>query len=191
MRETEITVEVFNNLKDIESILINNNFKMVENYQMNDYYFSKYNTTTLKGMSYLEILNNSMLVREILDENPKTQLVYKSKELDNFGNVIAETKTATKVDNKKNTLKILNNAGLNMWCEVNNNSFVYQREDMAFCVQVIKDLGIFIEYEEDDTMLNMTETEKFEYMKNNIKTLGLNLGTDFSCKKVYMKFLKQ
>ena len=40
-------------------------------------------------------------------------------------------------------------------------------------------------------MKNLSEYEKINLMKNNLSNLGLKLGDDFSCKKVYMKFLKE
>jgi len=68
-----------------------------------------------------------------------------------------------------------------------NNSYVYKKDEICFVVQCIKDLGIFIEYEEDDSMKNMNEKEKFNYMSKIVKQLGLKLGQNYSCKKVYMK----
>ena len=41
MAETEITVQVFNSFEEIKQILENQGFKMVENFQLNDCYFSK------------------------------------------------------------------------------------------------------------------------------------------------------
>ena len=53
---------------------------------------------------------------------------------------------------------------------------------------MIENLGNFIEYEEDETMDGLSEKQKIEKMANNLKELGFNLGTDYSVKKVYLKF---
>ena len=42
MSETEITVQVFNDYNEIDEVLKRKGFEMVENYQLNDWYFSKF-----------------------------------------------------------------------------------------------------------------------------------------------------
>lgn len=53
-------------------------------------------------------------------------------------------------------------------------------------VQVIENLGIFIEYEEDDGMTIIKQQEKIDYMCNVVNSLNLKLGNDYFCKKVFM-----
>lgn len=53
-------------------------------------------------------------------------------------------------------------------------------------VQVIENLGIFIEYEEDDSMTIIKQQEKIDYMCNVVNSLNLKLGNDYFCKKVFM-----
>lgn len=53
-------------------------------------------------------------------------------------------------------------------------------------VQVIENLGILIEYEEDDSMTIMKQQEKIDYMCNVVNSLNLKLGNDYFCKKVFM-----
>ena len=57
MKETEITVQVFNPFEEINDILLNKGFKLLENYQLNDWYFSR--LENVKEMPYLDLLNNS------------------------------------------------------------------------------------------------------------------------------------
>lgn len=188
MKETEITVQVFNNFEDIDKKLKLQGFKMIENYQVNDWYFSIFKD--ISNLNYLDLLNNSFLVREIIDDKREIHLCYKRKELDCHGNVISEEKIRAKLDSLENSILIFKNAGLNNYCKLRNNSFVYQKDDICFVVQIMDNLGIFIEYEEDDSMSNMTAEEKFDYMCKIVNTLGLNLGNDYSCKKVFMMLKK-
>ena len=188
MKETEITVQVFDELEDIDKKLKDQGFNMIENYQLNDWYFT--HLKNIDGIKYQELLNNSILIREIVDDNPQIQLVFKKKELDDFGNVITEEKTKVNVSDLSKCLAIFQMAGFNNYATVKNNSYVYQKENISFVVQVIENLGIFIEYEEDETMREMVPTQKFEYMSSILKGLGLELGQDFSCKKVYMLLKK-
>lgn len=53
-------------------------------------------------------------------------------------------------------------------------------------VQVIENLGIFIEYGEDDSMTIIKQQEKIDYMCNVVNSLNLKLGNDYFCKKVFM-----
>ena len=184
MKETEITVQVFNNYDKIDEILKKQGFKMIENYQLYDWYFSKFENVL--NVSYIDLMNNSFLVRNIVDDCPKIQLCYKKKELDEFNNVLMEEKVKANLTDIESVIKIFNLAGLNNYCKVENNSFVYKKEKIELAVQIIKDLGIFIEYEETEDMNNLSAKQKFDYMVNVVNNLGLELGKDYSCKKVFM-----
>ena len=61
---------------------------------------------------------------------------------------------------------------------------------MKIIVQHIDDLGIFIEYEEDASVANLETEQKFEAMAEKLKSIGLKMGTNFSVKKAYEKFIK-
>lgn len=77
-------------------------------------------------------------------------------------------------------------SGLNNYSAVKNNSYVYKKDEIVFIVQVIENLGIFIEYEEDDSRTIMKQQEKIDYMCNVVNSLNLKLGNDYFCKKVFM-----
>lgn len=184
MKETEITVQVFNNFEDIDKILKSQGFEMIENYQLNDWYYSS--IQDISNLKYIDLINSSFLIREIISDKKEIQLCYKRKELDNFENVISEEKIKTKLDSLENARLIFEKAGLNNYCTLKNNSFVYKKDKIGFVVQIMENLGIFIEYEEDKSMQNMTKEEKFNYMCKIVNNLGLKLGNDYSCKKVFM-----
>ncbi len=188
MKETEITVQVFNSFEEIDKILKEQGFARVENFQINDWYFSKINN--VKRLKYVDLMDNSFLVRQILSFSEEVQICYKKKNLDSLGNVVSEEKFTTKVDSLKTTLNIFKNSKLNNYCKIENNTFVYQKKDVCFAVQVVKDLGIFIEYEENESIKNMKANEKIEQLKATIQSLNLNLGKDFSCKKIFMRLHK-
>ena len=191
MKETEITVQVFNELNELKILLKTKGFEIVEEYEIHDYYFSKLPINYLSNLPYPDLIRNSFLVRDIKDSNPKIKIVYKDKILDEFGNVISEEKISCKVDNLENILKILKMVEIECWCELKQKMIIYKKDEVAFAVQIIDGLGIFIEYEEDETMINLSEYEKIKLMLDNLNNIGLKLGDDFSCKKVYMKYLKE
>lgn len=95
------------------------------------------------------------------------------------------------IDNLKNTKQIFNRAGLNNYCTLLNTSYVFRKGEIYFALQVIENLGIFIEYEEDETIpQGLTPQEKIDIMLNRVKSLGLSVGDDYSCKKVQMYLQK-
>ena len=190
MKQTEITVEVFDNLEEINKILVSQGFKVIENYHLNDYYFSKYDNISLNQMGYKEIMANSFLIRQINDGQIRNLLIFKNKTIDDNNIVIEEEKVQLKIESLELALKIFKLANLNCWSELKQNIFVFKKEDIEFCVSEIENLGIFIEFEENSKINNLQPYEKIEYMKSILKSLNLKLGNDYSCKKPYLKFKK-
>ena len=100
MKETEITVQVFNKFDEIDDILKNQGFEMIRNFQLNDWYFSQ--ITNVNNVLYGDLLNSSFLVRQVLTDKEIIQLCYKQKEIDELGNVIAEEKISTDLSSLSN-----------------------------------------------------------------------------------------
>lgn len=187
MQQTEITVQVFDTKENVLKRLYDLGFGLSENYQLNDWYFTKLDN--IEKTSFQDLINNSILIREVVEDgNAHTQICYKKKYYDAQGNVTSEEKTKTNVDSRDKIISILKQAGLNNYCEIHNDCYCFAKGDLAFAVQVVDDLGIFIEYEEDDSMpKGLSNEEKIHYMLEIVKKLGLNIGNDYSCKKVLMK----
>ena len=186
MKATEVTVQVFESKEELIKKLEANNFKFLGSSVMTDYYFSKYTTEELKKMTYAEIIKNSFIIRACGDH---VSIVYKNKELDANGNVISETKTRFDIADSQKAKELFLNARLNNWCDLVQDIHCYKNDEMEILVQFVDGLGIFIEYEEDSAVAHLESGEKFECMVNKIKSLGLNLGEDYSVKKVYEKFI--
>lgn len=190
MKRTEITVQVFENYNEIHEKLTNQGFMVCDKFIANDFYFSKYPIEKLKTMEYIDIMNNTIIVRKFFNDEIVyvEEITFKKKELDLNNNVISEEKFEAKVDSVKDTVNVLKMSGLCMWCEIYNNVYTYQKENLVFDVHCVKDLGVFIECEDNETMNGLTSEQKFEQLSNIIKSLNLKIGADFSCKKVFMKF---
>ena len=189
MAGMEITVQVFNSFDEIKTILENQGFKMVETFQLNDWYFSKIDN--IDDIKFIDIINNSLLVRQIITDVEKVQICYKKKQLDELGNVIAEEKITANTDSLQHTIDIFVASGLNNYCVVKNSSYVYKKDKICFAIQLIENLGIFLEYEEDESMTDMTEKEKFSHIRAIIDSLKLKTGNDYFCKKMFMLLNKQ
>lgn len=188
MQETEITVQVFNKLEEIKTILDKQGFAHIKTKTLNDYYFSRFDNQTIKELHYPQLLANSFLIREIgLPDKKIVELLYKNKSIDENGVVISEEKIKSNLDDFENAVKVLKKAGLNCWCNLKQDLFIYAKEKIEFALQVVEGVGIFIEYEEDESMTGLSEQEKINIMLANLKEIGLKLGDDYSCKKVFMK----
>lgn len=189
MKETEITVQVFEEKETILNHLQKQGFKLESTFQLNDWYYIRHNN--ISGMTYQNLISQSIIVRQIITDSEKCKICFKDKAYDNDGNVICEEKIVSLIDNLENTKQIFNRAGLNNYCTLLNTSFVFRKGEIYFALQVIENLGIFIEYEEDETIpQGLTPQEKIDIMLNRVKSLGLPVGDDYSCKKVQMYLQK-
>lgn len=188
MAETEITVQVFEDLMTTCNKLENLGFEKTRKFVIKDWYFSKYSDKELNNLGYGKAISSSVLVREIVGKNNEKVLCYKAKIIDDDGNVVSEEKIATEIEDVDKTILLLNLAGLNMWEEVKNKTIIYKKDNIEFALQDVENLGVFIEMEESDEMKSLTNEEKFARLKRIVKNFGLKLGKDYSCKKVYMKF---
>lgn len=183
MKETEITVQVFNNFDEIADILHEKGFYVIEHYHMTDWYFSKFDDVS--NFNYADLIKKSFLVRQ-RDDKKYMCVCYKNKELDSCGSVIAEEQLHANTPDTLIAVDIFKEAGLNNYCVVENESYIYGNGDYSFALQLIKNLGIFVELEENESMKGMSGREKFDHMVSIVKSFGLKLGKDYSCKKVFM-----
>jgi len=85
---------------------------------------------------------------------------------------------------------ILSLAYLNNYVNLRTQIFVYKKENVIFALQEVENLGVFIEYEENNKMENMQSEQKRTLIISRLNELGLDLGIDYNCKKVYMMLHK-
>ena len=191
MKETEITVEVYDDVETIDKILKEKDFFVCDEKTLNDFYYTNLKPEELKNVKYSDLIKNSFLLRNVTGENfNETVLCYKNKVIDENENVIAEVKIKTEIDNLQNALEIFNKANITNWCNLKQDMIIYSNNKVEFAIQIVEGLGIFIEFEETEEISSWPESEKINYLVNYLKSLGLKLGEDFSCKKPYMMLNK-
>jgi len=188
MKETEITLQIFNSLEETTKILKEQGFKETKNFIMDDHYFTS--LTDVKNKPYSEIIKNSILLRNFSTSNQHV-LIYKNKEFDSAGNVVCEEKINCEVENIYFVKKILKLANFNNFVNLNTHIQVFNRENVGFAIQDVKNLGLFIEIEEFEYMKNMSPEQKAQELLKVANSLNLKLGTDYNCKKVQMMLDKQ
>lgn len=187
---TEICVEIDCSLQQAKNIVKQNGFEFVESYTNFDTYFSTLPST--ENESYPSLLKNSVVVRHIVGNNCNVKnIVYKSKTLDNQGNVIDEVKTKVNVDDIEKAKQVFLNLGLKCWCDYAVENHILKNNELEINIQYVKNLGTFIEIEEYPSIKTLEDVKKFEILKDIVKNLGFNIvGNDYSCKKPYMYLLK-
>lgn len=190
MRETEITVELVDGAQNFIELMQKHGFELTETCRLTDYYYSKYSLNELLEFSYEDLIRNSFLVRHASGNHEQYQLVYKDKTLDKDGNVISEEKVKCDVTSLESVLKIFDLTKLTCWCYMPQSLSFYKKGEVEFILQEVDGLGVFLEFEETASMQHLTEQQKIDKMLEYLKELGLNFGKDYSCKKVYLKFLK-
>lgn len=191
MKETEITVELLQEVDTAKALLHEKGFVMSRFCLMEDWYFSKFDIEEIKSFSYKDLIKNSFLIRRLSGQPNLCQLIYKNKDLDQEGNVVAEEKVIATLDDSEPAIKAMKCAGLTNWCEIAQKMSIYTNGKIEFVIQEVDGLGTFIEYEEDETVKGLDEVQKIKKMVKTLKELGLQIGEDFSCKKVLLKFRQE
>lgn len=182
MRETEITVQVFEDLDVIFTKLKRLGFEQVRQCQLNDWYYTHLPTDT--KVVYPALLKNSFLVRQVIDsDTKKAYLYYKDKEIDQKGNVVSEEKIKIEISNLADALKIFAKAGINCWCELQQTMYVFRQGKIEFAVQAVAGLGNFIEYEEDETIGKDEHPTKNGIYVRAVKKFAIELRHGFVLQK--------
>lgn len=184
---TEICVQAYTALEELQRKLENAGYEFVENYNNSDTYFSTLSKRDIKKLDYKALLDSSLIVRHIEGDNCDIKnLVYKKKTLDENGNVIKEIKTKLKIDDIDKAKQMFSSLGLTCWCDYVNQNYEYKKGEISIVVQYVDSLGVFIEIEEFNSIKDKSDKEKFGILKDIVNALKLPLGLDFSCKKPYM-----
>ena len=186
MKQTEVTCQVFDSIKTAKAKLKKQGFSLESKFVLNDKYFCAHSVDEAKKLSYAELMNCSILLREIVEQTTQVELIYKNKKLDEFNNVVEEEKYLTKIDNQQAAENMLLAAGMTCWCHIVQECYVFEHSKQSFCLQNASGLGLFLEFEATEDMRNMKPKQKIEKLKTYVGKLGLKIGSDYSCKKPFM-----
>lgn len=188
---TEICVEISATVDEIKKVAIEKGFEFLETYYNLDTYYTTLKNEELKNVSYLNLLDNSVVIRDVFGDTWAVKnIVHKKKTLDENQNVIEEIKTEIKIDDIAKAKKLFDNLKMTCWCDFTNQNTLLKKGEVILNVQYIKELGTFIEVEEYDSIADYPATQKFDILVDIINSLGFPIGTDYSCKKPFMLFEK-
>lgn len=141
--DNEITVEVDITYEEVDKILKEKGFKIVEEYTVNDTYMldNKVDTTNLSNR---EILSKCILIRDI---SPYTKnLTYKHKEFDQNGNIVNQVKIDCPVEDIDKAIKFMEAINYKILFNLKDDLIIYSNDLMELAVQLV-DSHIYIEVE--------------------------------------------
>lgn len=180
--ENEITVEILTNKEEVIKSLANNGFKLIEEYDVNDIYLVKKEFENCK--IYNELLNNSILIRDILEENnAKKMITYKQKHIDDNGDILNQINASVEINSIDDAYNMLKLIGYTDLIKINDHIMVYRRDNGDELALQLVNNRIYIEIEEKCEHSDKIY-ESLDYMKSIIKELNLPIkGENYYAKK--------
>lgn len=167
--ENEITVTINSSKKDLINFLVNNNYKNVDNYVVDDIYYVPSDVDLNKNS--LEILKKCLLVRSIDDKIH--YLLYKYKEYDDKENIIKQGKSKVQVVNKDEANSFLKAIDYKKLIRIVDHIEVYEKDGLQINVEDVNDKYLFLEIEESkkyntiEKMIDALKSTKIDYDESN------------------------
>ena len=152
MKNTEITVQVFDDYENIKEKLLEKGYTETEILTGEDYYFTTLKPSEIKVSSYSNLIHSSIIIRSVSEQfsgKKFNTILYKNKILDENENELSEEKFAISIDNISNAKKIFAFSGLQNWVTVKQENHFFKCGEKTIIVGKVKMLdGCFIEIEE-------------------------------------------
>ena len=145
-KEYEITVLVNSNYEALKQELEKNDFKIVEEFELNDIYMINKNIDLLK-LSNLDILWKCILIRDII--NIKKSLLYKNKKYTENWDIIEESKIECPITDISKAIEFMKSIEFEPLFEIHDKCIVFANEETELVVQLVNDKYIFIEMESE------------------------------------------
>lgn len=170
INSNEITVKVNTNMKEIEEILINKDFKLSDEFTCEDNYFIPLNMN-IKKESIRDIIKKAIIIRQV--RNDKV-LVFKKKNIDQNGDILKQQKFECNILDVNEAKRFLEAVGYKSVMDIFEKDICYSKDGLKLAFKDIKNGDILMEVETQDI-------EGFRSTKElKEKVLKLNLPIDTS-----------
>ena len=163
--ENEITVEVDTSLENLIKILEMNDFKLREEYDLNDIYMI-HKSDNEKKEDYLSMLNRCILIRDIIEnDEERKMLTYKYKEYNENKEITKQGKIKCSIDNVENAQMLFEKLNFEKLIEIKDHMSVYANKTDELAIQCVNGKHVYIEVE---TKCSYAEKnyESIDQMKN-------------------------
>lgn len=166
--DNEITVLVKTDYETLQKELYEKDFKIEEEYLVNDVYMLD-ERVDISNMSYLDILKNCILVRDIVGF--EKQLLYKYKKYDNNGDILEQGKVKCPIEDINKAIKFMEKIHYKKIFTISDKCIVYVNGKNKLVVELVNDKYICIEMES-----NENDNKSIDDLKKYL--LGYNLSID-------------
>lgn len=186
----EITIRLKCSIKEICNILEDKNFKLIEKFILDDTYFTP-KELDFKNMSYREILSKAILLRNITEFIPERKVVtltFKSKQIDDNGNILEQNKVDCEIINAKAGKTFIEAIGYKELMNIKENDIVYGKDGLHIAIKDIENGDKLIEVE---TVEGNVELDTINKLKEKLNELQIPIDTnDYFVKKAEIELRK-
>lgn len=186
----EITVRLKCSIKEFCDLLENKKFTVVQKFTLNDTFFIP-KELDLKNMSHREILSKAVILRDIKEFIPEQNIIkltFKSKQIDEQGNILSQSKVDCEILNVETGKAFIEAIGYKQLMSIKENDIVYEKDGLQIEIKDIENGDNLIEVE---TVDNDSELHSIDKIKQKIKELNIPIDTnDYFIKKAEIELAK-
>lgn len=187
-KELEICVKVLTDFNSIMKIMKDKGFKVQEDFQLNDIYMIE-NNKEISLENADDLLSNYILVRETVGK--RIMLEGKSKKLNDKNEIIEQQSIKCQISDKLAGYEFMTNLGYKKFLEINDHNVLLTNGKNEIYIQDVENLGVYIEMEQKNLLLDNNNGNTLEDMINNLKEYKLPIDeSNFFSKKAYDMLLK-
>ena len=187
----EITVKLKCTIDEINSILENKGFKIVERFLLDDTYFIV-KDIDIKKETPRQIFQKYVLIRNITQYIPNKynviKLTCKNKQIIDTGEIINQKNVNCEIKSVQEGKNFLDSIGYKEILNIKENDVVYEKDDFKIAIKDVINGDNLIEIE---TVKNNIELDTIEKLKVKLNELQLPIDTnDYFVKKAEIELEK-
>lgn len=161
-QSNEITLKIKCNIEEFYKILEEKNFKIIDEFFMNDIYFIPENLNIYE-MSTREILSKALIIRDIsgnMSDKITKKITFKIKNIDENGNILSQEAINCDILNINDAMKLLEAIGYKKIMNIKENDVVYEKNGFKLAVKDIVDGDKLIEIETEEDNIELDTIDK-------------------------------
>lgn len=161
-QSNEITLKIKCNIEEFYKILEEKNFKIIDEFFMNDIYFIPENLNIYE-MSTREILSKALIIRDIsgnMSDKITKKIIFKIKNIDENGNILSQEAINCDILNINDAMKLLEAIGYKKIMNIKENDVVYEKNGFKLAVKDIVDGDKLIEIETEEDNIELDTIDK-------------------------------